>query len=87
MAGINSPATVKEQCMKCHWETKEDKNKCPKTDKLMDYKDYFKKDDHRDEDELDVALKKMSAEEKKKWAAILPKDEILNTPLKPKKKD
>ena len=86
VAGINGPATVKEQCMKCHWETKDDKNRCPKTDKVMDYKEFFKKDDHRDEDELDVALKKMSAEDKKKWAAILPKDEILNTPLKPKKK-
>ena len=52
----------------------------------MDYKDTFKKDDHRDEDEIDIAIKKLSPEEKKKWAAILPKDEILNSPLKPKKK-
>lgn len=86
VAGINGLATVKEQCLKCHWESKDDKNKCPKTDKVMDYKDAFKKDDHRDEDEIDVAIKKLSPEEKKKWAAILPKDEILNSPLKPKKK-
>ena len=86
VAGINGPATVKEQCLKCHWESKDDKNKCPKTDKVMDYKDTFKKDDHRDEDEIDIAIKKLSPEEKKKWAAILPKDEILNSPLKPKKK-
>ncbi len=87
VAGINGPATVKEQCLKCHWESKDDKNKCPKTDKVMDYKDYFKKDDHRDEDEIDVLVKKMSPDDKKKWAALLPKDEILNTPLKPKKKE
>jgi len=87
VAGINGPATVKEQCMKCHWETKDDKNRCPKTDKVMDFKDFFKKDDHRDEDEIDVALKKLSPEDKKKWAAILPKDELLNSPLKPKKKE
>ena len=31
----------------------------------MDYKDTFKKDDHRDEDEIDVALKKLSPEEKR----------------------
>lgn len=86
VAGINGYATVKEQCLICHWESKDDKNKCPKTDKVMDYKDAFKKDDHRDEDEIDVAIKKLSPEEKKKWAAILPKDEILNSPLKPKKK-
>ena len=62
-------------------------NKCPKTDKVMDYKEFFKKDDHRDEDEIDIALKKLSPEDKKKWAVILPKDEILNTPLKTKKKE
>ncbi|MBI5677860.1 MAG: hypothetical protein HZC52_05085, partial [Planctomycetes bacterium] len=87
VAGINGLATVKEQCLKCHWESKDDKNKCPKTDKVMDYKDCFKKDDHRDEDEIDVAIKKLSPEDKKKWVAILPKDDILNTPLKPKKKE
>ena len=87
VAGINGYATVKEQCLICHWESKDDKNKCPKTDKVMDYKDAFKKDDHRDEDEIDIAIKKLSPEEKKKWAAILPKDEILNSPLKPKKKE
>src|SRR3989304_2973620 len=86
VAGTNGYATGKEQCLICHWESKDDKNKCPKTDKVMDYKDAFKKDDHRDEDEIDVAIKKLSPEEKKKWAAILPKDEILNSPLKPKKK-
>jgi len=87
VAGINGPATVKEQCLKCHWESKDDKNKCPKTDKVMDYKDAFKKDDHRDNDEVDDVIKKMSADDKKKWAALLPKDEILNTPIKPKKKE
>ncbi len=87
VAGINGPATVKEQCLNCHWESKDDKNKCPKTDKVMDYKDAFKKDDHRDNDEIDDVIKKMSAADKKKWADLLPKDQILNTPLKPKKKD
>lgn len=87
VAGINGTKTVKEQCLECHWENKDDKNKCPKTDKVMDYKDCFKKDDHRDNDEIDDVIKKMSAEDKKKWAALLPKDEILNTPLKPKKKE
>lgn len=86
VAGINGPSTVKEQCVKCHWESKDAKEKCPKTDKVMDYKEYFKKDDHRDEDEIDKAVKKLSDADKKKWAAILPKDEILLTPLKPVKK-
>ena len=37
---------------------KDDKNKCPKTDKVMDYKDAFKKDDHRDNDEIDDVVKR-----------------------------
>ncbi|MCF6159630.1 MAG: hypothetical protein E3K32_13910 [wastewater metagenome] len=84
IAGINTPDTVKEQCLVCHWESADAKEKCPKTDKLMDFEDYFKKDDHRDEDEIDNVIKKMSDADKKKWSAILPKDKILYRPLKKK---
>src|SRR3972149_4427872 len=72
------------QCEACHGAGSEQKKL--KENYEGKGKDAFKKDDHRDEDEIDVAIKKLSPEEKKKWAAILPKDEILNSPLKPKKK-
>ncbi|MDR4509870.1 MAG: cytochrome c family protein [Candidatus Brocadiaceae bacterium] len=81
VAGITTDS-VKDQCLKCHWETADAKNKCPKTDKVMDYKEYFKKDDHRDQDAIDDVIKKMSPADKKKWASILPKDDILYSPLK-----
>ncbi|WP_169704148.1 hypothetical protein [Candidatus Kuenenia stuttgartiensis] len=84
VAGINGPATVKEQCLQCHWESADAKNKCPKTDKVMDYKEYFKKDDHRDEDDIDLVIKKLSDADKKKWADILPKDDMLYLPYKKK---
>jgi len=84
VAGINDPETVKEQCMECHWESKDAEEKCPKTDKVMDYKEYFKEDDHRDEDAIDKVIDKLSSSEKKKWADILPKDDMLYLPLKKK---
>ncbi|MBM4055807.1 MAG: hypothetical protein FJ264_14330 [Planctomycetes bacterium] len=82
VAGISGPSTVKEQCLKCHWETADDKNKCPKTDKVMDFTEYFKKDDHRDEDSIDLVIKKLSDADKKKWADILPKDDTLYLPYR-----
>lgn len=84
VAGINGTATVKEQCMQCHWESADAKDKCPKTDKVMDYDDYFNKDDHRDEDDIDLVIKKLSDADKKKWADILPKDKKLYLPYKKK---
>lgn len=84
IAGINGPATVKEQCLKCHWESADAKVKCPKTDKVMDFKEYFKKDDHRDEDDIDNVIKKLSPADKTKYANLLPKDDVLYLPLKKK---
>ncbi|MCF6150616.1 MAG: hypothetical protein E3K37_18465 [Candidatus Kuenenia sp.] len=81
VAGITSN-TVKEQCLECHWESADAENKCPKTDKVMDYKEYFKKDDHRDEDDIDLVIKKLSDADKKKWADILPKDDMLYLPYR-----
>lgn len=86
VAGINGPETVKEQCLVCHWESEDAKDKCPKTDKVFDYKEAFKKDDHRDEDDIDKVIKKMTPAEKKKWAAILPRDPILDSRMKKKEK-
>jgi hypothetical protein len=84
-AGIDGPyspyKTVKEQCLQCHWEKKDAKNKCPKSDKVMDFKEAFKDDDHRDHDLIDDVLAKMSSGEKSKWKGYLERDKILNSPL------
>ncbi|MGR3310314.1 MAG: multiheme c-type cytochrome [Candidatus Brocadiales bacterium] len=82
-AGINGPyKNVKEQCLECHWEDKNAKNKCPKSDKVMDYKKAFKEDDHRDHDPIDDVLAKMSSSDKSKWKGYLEKDKILFSPLR-----
>lgn len=96
VAGINNPeGTVKAQCLKCHWESPDDKNKCPKNGvdektgkpKVFVFEEAFKKDDHRDEDEIDQILAKMSAADKSKWKGYVERDAILNSALKPEAKE
>ncbi len=83
VAGINKYKTIKEQCLECHWEDANDKNKCPKCDKdekgkpiVMDFKKYFKLDDHRDHDAIDDVLPKV---DKKKWKGYLEQDPLFKT--------
>ncbi|MBI4007478.1 MAG: hypothetical protein HY354_03175 [Planctomycetes bacterium] len=85
-AGINGPyKTIKEQCLECHWEDAKATNKCPKTkpDAVMNFKETFEKDDHRDHDTIDDVIEKMSPADKAKWKDYLEKDELLLSPLKP----
>ncbi|MFQ5862059.1 MAG: multiheme c-type cytochrome [Candidatus Brocadiales bacterium] len=94
VAGINNATgKVIDQCLECHWEDPNDKNKCPKCDVdeegkpiAMDFKKYFKEDDHRDLDPIDEVIKKMSSADKSKWKGYLERDPILNSPLKPEAK-
>ncbi len=84
VAGINKYDTIKEQCMECHWEDANDKDKCPKAGndektgkpKVMDFKKYFKLDDHRDHDSIDDVLPKVDA---KKWKGYVEKDPLFKT--------
>ncbi|KKM04102.1 hypothetical protein LCGC14_1767630 [marine sediment metagenome] len=83
VAGINKYKTIKEQCLECHWEDVNDKNKCPKCDKdekgkpiVMKFKKYFKLDDHRDHDTIDDVLPKV---DKKKWKGYLEQDPLFKT--------
>lgn len=82
VAGINEPKTIKEQCLKCHWEDAGAKHKCPKTDKMFKFNEYFKIDDHRDEDAIDGVIAKMSDADKQKYQGLIPRDEILYSPYK-----
>lgn len=82
IAGVNSPATVKEQCLECHWEDAGAKHKCPKTDKIFKIKEYFSIDDHRDEDDIDIAIAKLSDADKAKYQGLIPQDTILYSPYK-----
>lgn len=82
IAGVNEPTTVKEQCLECHWESADDKRKCPKSDKLFKFKKYFKIDDHRDEDHIDKVIAKMSDADKKKYKGLIAQDPILYSPYK-----
>lgn len=86
VAGINRYDTIKEQCMECHWEDANDKDKCPKAldektgqPKVMNFKEYFKKDDHRDHDRIDDVLAKMSDADKKKWKGYIEVDPLFKT--------
>ena len=45
----------------------------------MDFKEYFKKDDHRDNDRIDDVLAKMSDDEKKKWKGYIEQDQLFKT--------
>ena len=83
VAGINKYKTIKEQCLQCHWEKADDKDKCPKCDKddkgkdiVMKYKDYRKRDDHRDHDAIDDVLPKV---DKKKWKGYIEQDPYYKT--------
>ncbi|MGR3320073.1 MAG: multiheme c-type cytochrome [Candidatus Anammoxibacter sp.] len=82
IAGVNKPTTVKAQCLECHWEDAGAKRKCPKTDKLFKFKEYFKIDDHRDEDHIDKVIAKLSDAEKKKYKGLIAQDPILYSPYK-----
>jgi len=84
IAGVNKPRSVKEQCLECHWEEASAKKKCPKTDKLFKFKEYFKIDDHRNQDPIDVATKNLAEGDKKKLQAegIVANDAILFSPYK-----
>lgn len=82
IAGINEPTTVKAQCLKCHWEDAKAENKCPKSEVVFKFDEYFKIDDHRNEDEIDKVIAKMSDSDKSKYKELLSKDEILNSPYK-----
>ncbi len=82
IAGVNSPKTVKEQCLECHWEDAGAKHKCPKTDKIFKFKEYFKIDDHRDEDGIDIAISKLSDADKAKYKGLIAQDPILYSPYK-----
>jgi hypothetical protein len=82
VAGINKYKTIKEQCLNCHWEDANAKNKCPKSEgkKNSENKDriftdsYIKRDDHRDNDAIDDVLAKMSDADKKKWKGYIEQD-------------
>lgn len=96
VAGINNAeGTVKAQCLNCHWEKEDAKDKCPKVGvdektgkpKVFVFDEAFKKDDHRDQDEIDDILAKMSAGDKAKWKGYVEKDPILNSPIKPEAKE
>ena len=84
VAGINKYDTIKEQCMECHWEDASDKNKCPKVGndektgkpKVMDFKKYFKLDDHRDHDPIDDVW---PTADPKKWVGYIEKDPLFKT--------
>jgi hypothetical protein len=83
VAGINKYKTIKEQCLECHWEDANDKNKCPKADKddkgkpiVMDFNKYFKLDDHRDHDAIDDVLPKV---DEKKWKGYIEQDPLFKT--------
>ncbi|HLG29820.1 MAG TPA: multiheme c-type cytochrome [Candidatus Brocadiales bacterium] len=86
-AGISGPyakyKTVKEQCLECHWEDAKATNKCPKAkpDSAFDLKKAFEKDDHRNHDEIDDVIAKMSGADKGKWKDYLEKDPLLLSPL------
>jgi hypothetical protein len=94
VAGINNAeGTVKAQCLQCHWEKEDDKDRCPKAidektgkPKVFVFEEAFKKDDHRDEDDIDKLLAKMSGADKAKYKGYIEKDAILNSPLKPEAK-
>jgi hypothetical protein len=85
VAGINKYKTVKEQCLKCHWEEgAKDKDKCPKSEGKKNSedkdrvftKDYIKRDDHRDHDAIDDVLPKV---DKKKWKGYIELDPYYKT--------
>lgn len=94
VAGINNPeGTVKAQCLECHWEKEDAKDRCPKAidektgkPKVFNFDEAFKKDDHRDEDDIDKVIAQMSAGDKSKWKGYIERDPILNSPLKPEAK-
>ncbi len=94
VAGINNAeGTVKAQCMECHWETEDAKDRCPKAidektgkPKVFVFGEAFKKDDHRDEDDIDKLIAGMSSGDKAKWKGYIERDPILNSPLKPEAK-
>lgn len=84
-AGLYGPyKTIKEQCLVCHWEDAKAKDKCPKAkpDSAFDFKKAFEKDDHRDHDEIDDVIAKMSGADKGKWKDYLEKDQVLLSPLR-----
>ncbi|GAX62876.1 hypothetical protein SCALIN_C45_0032 [Candidatus Scalindua japonica] len=83
VAGINTK-TIQEQCLQCHWDTPDAKNKCPKCegkknsegqDRLFT-KNYIKRDDHRDHDAIDDVAPKA---DKKKWKGYLEQDPWFKT--------
>lgn len=79
VAGINKYKTIKEQCLNCHWEDADAKNKCPKCEGTKNSKgqarlftkNYIKRDDHRDHDGIDDVLSKV---DKKKWKGYVELD-------------
>ncbi len=79
VAGINQYKTIKEQCLNCHWEDANAKNKCPKCegkensqgDPRLFTDKYIKADDHRDHDSIDDVLPKV---DKKKWKGYIEQD-------------
>lgn len=79
VAGINKYKTIKEQCLTCHWEDANAKNKCPKCEGKKNSKNknriftksYIRRDDHRDHDGIDDVLSKA---DKKKWKGYLEQD-------------
>jgi len=84
VAGINKYKTIKEQCLNCHWEDANDKDKCPKCEGKKNSEDkdriftknYIKRDDHRDHDGIDDVLSKV---DKKKWKGYIEQDPYFKT--------
>lgn len=53
--GINTE--VKEVCMRCHWESRQAANVCPKSDKLFELGKYYKLITHAREHPMDARLR------------------------------
>lgn len=72
LPGVN--IVKKKLCAQCHWGGKDPKapNKCPKSDKVFDFDEYYKKMRHANVDPIDKIIATLSLKEREKWAAVLP---------------
>ncbi len=72
LPGVN--IDKKKLCALCHWAGKDPKapNKCPKSDKVFNFDEYYKKMRHTNVDPIDKIIATLSLKEREKWAAVLP---------------
>jgi len=71
LPGVN--IVKKKLCAQCHWGGKDPKapNKCPKSNKVFDFDEYYKEMRHTNVDPIDKIIATLSLGEREKWADIL----------------